>query len=103
MPRRGLTVVAMTTMPEALTSSPDHNDLILRLAVAAYLCRYTGVSRVHTESDLRLFFAWRTEQHLAPLVTQRAQIKRSSLASSATGRSSPTSWLRSRGTATVWC
>lgn len=54
MPRRGLTVVAMTTMPEALTPSPDHDDLVLQRAMAAYLGRYT-VSQVHTESDLRLF------------------------------------------------
>jgi hypothetical protein len=29
----------------------------LRLAVAAYLARYKGSSRDHTESDLRCFFA----------------------------------------------
>lgn len=34
MPRRALTVVAMTAMPEALTASLDHDDLVLRLAVA---------------------------------------------------------------------
>lgn len=61
----------MTTVPEALTSSPD-NDLVLRLAVVAYLGRFTGISRMHTESDLRLFFAWCADQHLAPLAAQRA-------------------------------
>src|ERR1051326_6288287 len=43
---------------------------------AAYLGRFTGRSRMHTESDLRLFFAWCAEQHLAPLAAQRAQIER---------------------------
>ena len=65
----------MTTVPEALPSSPD-DDLVLRLATSAYLGRVTGISRMHTESDLRLFFAWCTDQHLAPLATQRAQIER---------------------------
>ncbi len=32
--------------------------------------------RLNTESDLRLFFAWCTEQNLAPLAAQRAQIER---------------------------
>lgn len=48
----------MTTMPEVLPSPPSDDDLVLRLATAAYLGRFTGISRMHTESDLRLFFAW---------------------------------------------
>lgn len=52
----------MTTMPEALTSPSADDDLFLRLATAAYLGRFTGTSRMHTESDLRLFFAWCAEQ-----------------------------------------
>jgi hypothetical protein len=59
-----------------LTSSHDDNDLILRLTAAAYWGRYTGISRLHTESDLRLFFAWCTKQNLAPLAAPRAQIDR---------------------------
>jgi integrase/recombinase XerD len=66
----------MTTTSEASTSSPDDHDLILRLAVSAYLGRYTGTSRTHTESDLRLFFAWCADQQLAPLGAQRVQIER---------------------------
>jgi integrase/recombinase XerD len=66
----------MTTTSEALTSSPDDHDLVLRLAASAYLGRYTGTSRAHTESDLRLFFVWCTEQNLAPLTAQRVQIER---------------------------
>ena len=66
----------MTTTPEVLTSPSDDDDLVLRLAAAAYLGRFTGSSRMHTESDLRLFFAWCADQHLAPLAAQRAQIER---------------------------
>jgi hypothetical protein len=70
-------VVDMTTTSKALTSSSanDH-DLVLRLAASAYLGRYTGISRTHTESDLRLFFAWCTQQRLAPGAAQRVEIER---------------------------
>jgi hypothetical protein len=50
-------------------------EIVLRLAASAYLGRYTGVSRVHSESDLRLFFTWCAERDLAPLAAQRAQIE----------------------------
>jgi site-specific recombinase XerD len=66
----------MTTTSETLTSAPDGHDLVLRLAASAYLGRYTGTSRTHTESDLRLFFAWCADQHLAPPAAQRVQIER---------------------------
>ena len=33
----------------------------LRLAVAAYLARFKGTSREHTESDLRCYLAWCAE------------------------------------------
>jgi hypothetical protein len=39
----------------------------LQLAVAAYLARFTGSSRDHTESDLRCFLAWCAERSLDPL------------------------------------
>lgn len=48
---------------------------MLRLAATAYLGRYTGVSRLHPESDLRLFFTWCAERDLPPLTAQRAQIE----------------------------
>lgn len=38
--------------------------------------RYIGVSRAHTESDLRLFFVWCADHGIGPLVIQRAQIER---------------------------
>lgn len=53
----------------------DLKDTVLRLAALAYLGRYTGVSRMHSESDLRIFFAWCQERGLAPLAAERAQIE----------------------------
>jgi site-specific recombinase XerD len=46
----------------------------LRLAVAAYLARYTGASRDHACSDLRCFLAWCAERGLDPLAASRAQL-----------------------------
>jgi hypothetical protein len=39
----------------------------LRLAVAAYLARFKGSSREHTESDLRCFLTWCAGHGLDPL------------------------------------
>lgn len=39
---------------------------LLRLAVAAHLALFKGVSRSHSESDLRCFLAWCTERGLDP-------------------------------------
>jgi site-specific recombinase XerD len=52
------------------------DDLVLRLASAAYLARFTGSSRIHCGSDLRLYFTWCTERHLLPLLAVRAEIER---------------------------
>jgi len=38
-----------------------------RLAMAAYLARFKGSSREHTESDLRCYLAWCAERGLDPL------------------------------------
>jgi hypothetical protein len=37
----------------------------LRLAVAAYLARFTGASRQHTESDPHCFLSWCAKPGLA--------------------------------------
>src|SRR5690242_7528276 len=63
----------MTSTP--LTPSPSNppepfTDQ-LRLAVAAYLARFKGSSRQHTESDLRCYLAWCAEHGLDPLAAQR--------------------------------
>jgi integrase/recombinase XerD len=47
----------------------------LKLAVAAYLARYTGSSRDHAYSDLRCFLAWCAERGLDPLAASRAQLE----------------------------
>src|SRR5215467_13180151 len=47
----------------------------LRLAVAAYLARYTGSSRDHAHSDLRCFLAWCAERGLDPLAASRVHLE----------------------------
>jgi hypothetical protein len=47
----------------------------LRLAVAAYLARFKGSSRYHTESDLRCYLAWCTERGLDPLAARRPHLE----------------------------
>jgi integrase/recombinase XerD len=57
--------------PASVPSSPGPLADRLRLAVAAYLARFNGSSREHTQSDLRCCLAWCTGRHLGPLTTQR--------------------------------
>ena len=47
----------------------------LRLAVTAYLARFKGSSRQHTESDLRCYLAWCAEHGLDPLAAQRPHLE----------------------------
>jgi site-specific recombinase XerD len=47
----------------------------LRLAVAAYLARFTGPSRQHTESDLRCYPSWCAERGLDPLAARRPHLE----------------------------
>ncbi len=47
----------------------------LRLAVAAYLARFMGSSREHTESDLRCFLAWCAGRGLGPLGARRPRLE----------------------------
>jgi integrase/recombinase XerD len=61
--------------------APVHSDRLvpfteqLRLAVAAYLARFKGSSREHTESDLRCYLAWCAEHGLDPLAARRPQLE----------------------------
>jgi site-specific recombinase XerD len=48
---------------------------VLRLAVAAYLARYKGQSRTHTESDLRCYLNWCAEHGLDPLAATRPHVE----------------------------
>ena len=47
----------------------------LRLAVAAYLARFKGSSREHTESDLRCYLTWCAERGLDPLAARRPHLE----------------------------
>jgi integrase/recombinase XerD len=47
----------------------------LRLAVAAYLARFTGPSRQHTESDLRCYLSWCAGRGLNPLTARRPHLE----------------------------
>jgi integrase/recombinase XerD len=58
-----------------LTVPGDHASATVRIAVAAYLARFKGQSRVHTESDLRSFVNWCNRQDLDPLAAQRPHIE----------------------------
>jgi integrase/recombinase XerD len=62
-----------------LASIPSDNPVPftdqLRLAVAAYLARFRGSSREHTESDLRCYLAWCAEHGLDPLAARRPQLE----------------------------
>jgi integrase/recombinase XerD len=44
-------------------------------AAGAHLSRYRGASRVHTESDLRVFFLWCQERQLVPLSARRNDLE----------------------------
>jgi hypothetical protein len=45
----------MTAFPVPASSTSPVNELVLRAAVSAYLGRYRGQTRLHTESELRVF------------------------------------------------
>lgn len=57
------------------TGSARADELVLRAAVSAYLGRYRGRTRLHTESDLRVFLRWCTDQDLHPLAAVRVYIE----------------------------
>src|SRR5262249_44156887 len=52
---------------DPLAAFPDR----LRLAAIAYLARFKGSSREHTESDLRCYLAWCTDPARDPRAAQR--------------------------------
>jgi integrase/recombinase XerD len=68
----------MTTFTELTSASshpPEPCTDQLRLAVAAYLARFMGSSREHTESDLRRYLAWCAEQGPDPLTARRPHLE----------------------------
>jgi site-specific recombinase XerD len=48
---------------------------VLRLAVAAYLARFKGQSRIHTDSDLRGYLGWCQQRELDPLGASRPHVE----------------------------
>jgi hypothetical protein len=66
-----LSMTDFTELASAPSDPPVPFTDQLRLAVAAYLARFTGSSRKHTESDLCCYLIWCTEQGLNPLAAQR--------------------------------
>jgi hypothetical protein len=60
-----------TDLPSVSSDHPAPFTDQLRLAVAAYLARFKGASRHHTESDLRSYLAWCAEHALDPLAARR--------------------------------
>ena len=48
---------------------------VLHLAMAAYLARCKGQSRIHTESDLRGYIGWCQARDLDPLAATRPHIE----------------------------
>jgi integrase/recombinase XerD len=66
----------MTTSPAPGPGVASSDHVLLRAAVSAYLGRYRGDSRLHTESDLRIFLTWCANQDLQPLSAARVDIER---------------------------
>jgi site-specific recombinase XerD len=58
-----------------LVPSTDAISPKLRMAVIAYLARFKGESRTHTESDLRAFLRWCQNNHLDPLESRRPHLE----------------------------
>jgi hypothetical protein len=57
--------------PAAGALPPDQ----VRLASSAYLARFTGSSREHTESDLRCYLRWCAGRGLDPLAARRPDLE----------------------------
>jgi integrase/recombinase XerD len=70
--------VGMMTFTELTFAASDPPAPLtgqLRLAAAAYLARFTGSSREHTESDLRCHLAWCAERGVDPLAARRPHLE----------------------------
>jgi integrase/recombinase XerD len=68
-------MMTFTELASAPSEPPVPFTDQLRLAVAAYLARYKGSSREHTESDLRCYLTWCAEHSLDPLAAQRPHLE----------------------------
>jgi len=68
-------MMTFTSLPSVPSDHPVPFTDQLRLAVAAYLARFKGASRYHTESDLRCYLAWYAERGLDPLTARRPHLE----------------------------
>jgi site-specific recombinase XerD len=66
----------MAVFPVSDAGVASSDQLVLRAAIAADLGRYRGQTRLHTNSDLRIFLRWCDEQDLEPLAAVRTDIER---------------------------
>jgi integrase/recombinase XerD len=66
----------MTTFSASDQALTPSDSRVLHAAVAAYLGRYRGESRLHTGSDLNVFLTWCAKQGLDPLTVGRGDIER---------------------------
>jgi hypothetical protein len=67
-------MMEFTSRPQSLDRPALPVDQ-LRLAVAAYLARFKGCSREHTDSDLRCYLSWCAERGLDPLAARRPHLE----------------------------
>ena len=68
----------MTTFTQLTPAPSDPAEPFtgrLRLAVAAYLARFTGTSREHTKSELRCYLTWCAERSLDPVAARRPHLE----------------------------
>jgi integrase/recombinase XerD len=68
-------MMTFTELAPAASDPPEPFTDRLRLAAAAYLARFKGSSREHTESDLRCYLSWCAERGLDPLAAQRPHLE----------------------------
>ena len=68
-------MMTFTELAPAASDPPEPFIDRLRLAAAAYLARFKGSSRKHTESDLRCYLSWCAERGLDPLAAQRPHLE----------------------------
>jgi integrase/recombinase XerD len=66
----------MTAFPTPSARVASSGEFVLRAAVAAYLGRYRGLTRQHSEPDPRVFLRWCVDHELDPLATVRTDIER---------------------------
>ena len=68
-------MMTFSELASAASDLPEPFTDRLRLAVAAYLARFKGSSRAHTESDPRCYLSWCAERGLDPLAAQRPHLE----------------------------